>query len=142
MPCYQHRVYSYTSLVLTFDLCRELYKGMSVSMILDESSESVDSEDAEHMKVSRAIVKPDGGPFTINPGVTRTRLTSLQVKLRVLKQYVFELKESYDELLRAFSQLELAAKDKIAVLENRLLAALNTAKVDQRLALPRVAHLS
>lgn len=49
----------HTSLVLTFDLCRELYKGMSVSMILDESSESVDSEDAEHMKVRRAIVKPD-----------------------------------------------------------------------------------
>ena len=80
----------------------------------------------------------------MNPGVITsapTRLTSLQAKLRVLKQYVFELKESYDELLRAFSQLELAAKDKIAVLENRLLAALNTAKVDQRLTFPRLAHL-
>lgn len=113
-------------------------------MILDESSESVDSEDAEHMKVRRAIVKPDGRPFIRNPCVTtstRKRLTSLQAKLRVLKQYVFELKESYDELLRAFSQLELAAKDKIAVLDNRLLAALNTAKVDHRLTLPRVAHL-
>lgn len=54
---------------------------------------------------------------------------------------MFELKESYDELLRAFSQLELAAKDKIAVLENRLLAALNTAKVDQRLTFSRLAHL-
>ena len=55
----------HTSHVLTFDLCRELYKGTSVSMILDESSESVDSEDAEHMKVNRAIVKPDGvDPFS------------------------------------------------------------------------------
>lgn len=59
----------HTSLILTFDLCRELYKGMSVSMILDESSESVDSEDAEHMKVRRVIVKPDGGPFIINHGI-------------------------------------------------------------------------
>lgn len=54
---------------------------------------------------------------------------------------MFELKESYDELLRAFSQLELAAKDKIAVLDNRLQATLNTAKVDHRLTLPTVAHL-
>ena len=66
----------------------------------------------------------------------------MQAKLRVLKQYVFELKESYDELLRAFSQLELAAKDKIAVLENRLLAALNTAKVDQKLTLPSLPHFT
>jgi len=37
--------------ILTFDLCRELYKGMSVSMVLDDSSESIDSEDSEHLKV-------------------------------------------------------------------------------------------
>lgn len=55
---------------------------------------------------------------------------------------MFELKESYDELLRAFGQLELAAKDKIAVLESRLLAALNTAKVHQKLTLPRLPHLT
>ena len=52
-----------------------------------------------------------------------------QEKLRILKRYMFELKESYDELLRAFSQLEVAAKEKIAALESRLLAALTAAKV-------------
>ena len=49
----------HTSIILTFDPCRELYKGMSVSMILDDSSESLDSEDTEHMKVSRAVVESD-----------------------------------------------------------------------------------
>ena len=52
-----------------------------------------------------------------------------QAKLRALKQYVVELRESYDELLRAFSQLEGAAKDKVMQLEAKLATALATAKV-------------
>ena len=43
--------------MMTFDLCRELYKGMSVSMVLDDSSESIDSEDSEHMKVGGILTK-------------------------------------------------------------------------------------
>ena len=59
----------HTSLTLTFDLCRELYKGMSVSMILDDSSESLDSEDTEQMKVSRTVVESDVEIITTNRDV-------------------------------------------------------------------------
>ena len=117
---------------------------MSVSMVLDDSSESIDSEDSEHLKVggeSTSLYCWNGKTSGHNtqacdilyhsllPPPPPSRYSSPQEKLRVLKRYGFELKESYDELLRAFSQLEVAAKEKIAALESRLLAALTAAKV-------------
>ena len=54
---------------------------------------------------------------------------SFQAKVQALKQYVHDLKENYEELLRAFSQLEGAAKDKVTELEGKLVTALTAAKV-------------
>ncbi len=52
-----------------------------------------------------------------------------QAKVQALKQYVHDLKENYEELLTAFSQLEGAAKEKVTQLERKLATVLATAKV-------------
>jgi hypothetical protein len=54
---------------------------------------------------------------------------SLQEKLRSLKRYVYELKESYDELLRAFSELKLTSKDQVIELERVLANKMASIKV-------------
>ena len=39
--------------------------------------------------------------------------------MKLLKQYICDLRENYDNLLSKFSQLEGSAKEKVALLENR-----------------------
>lgn len=53
----------------------------------------------------------------------------VQEKLKSLKRYVLELKESYDELLKAFSDLKLTSKDKVVELERILGNKIATIKV-------------
>lgn len=56
-------------------------------------------------------------------------LPLLQAKLRALKQYLVDLRENYDDLLQAFSQLEGAAREKVFQLETKLTTVLSSAKV-------------
>ena len=51
------------------------------------------------------------------------------MKLCALKQYVFDLRQNYSELLKAFGQLESAAKQRISSLEQKLRDAVAAAKV-------------
>lgn len=52
-----------------------------------------------------------------------------QEKLRILKRYVGELRESYDDLMRDFTQLQGAAKTKVGQLQQRLTDTITEAKV-------------
>lgn len=48
-------------------------------------------------------------------------LPCVQAKLQSMKRYVFELKESYDELLRAFNELKLTLNpDNVMELKKKL----------------------
>ena len=47
-------------------------------------------------------------------------LLILQAKLRALREYVRDLQSSYEELLDTFAQLENAARDRVASLEQQL----------------------
>ena len=47
-------------------------------------------------------------------------LPILQTKLRALREYVRDLQSSYEELLDTFAQLENAARDRVASLEQQL----------------------
>ena len=72
--------------------------------------------------------------YTITRAHTRTHTlkhihTFTQAKLNSLKIYVLELKESYDELLKAFSQLELSSKDSVADMEGVLATKIAAVKV-------------
>ncbi len=66
-------------------------------------------------------------PYT-HPLHTHTT-TLTQERLHSLKRYVFELKESYDELLRAFSLLETGSKQRVGQLEAELSDKITQTKV-------------
>ena len=57
-----------------------------------------------------------------------------QAKLQAAVYYVNELQSSYDELLDSFGQLEVSAKERIKMFEEKIINAMNYAKVILRVA--------